>query len=135
MSNPALKQLREGIKRLIRENPSNIIIFRKPMVDDGFGGEVESPSPESVEHNIKCRISHEQEGPVNLGAAPPGFSTNLTRYIMVDYLTTIYENDSFEESMIDKSFRIGPVDPLIKFGGIVSYQAPLIEAVRTEGDT
>jgi len=127
-----LKQARKGIKKHVEENPTEIIIYRKPLVEDGFGGYVESPTADPDDFTITCRISHEQQGPVNNEPVPAGLSTNLTRFIIVDYKTTIYENDTFEA--IDKNWMIGPVDPLIKFGGIIGYQAPLREA-ETIGTT
>lgn len=125
-----LKQARKGIKKHVEENPTIISIFRKPRVEDGFGGYVESPTGEPDEFIITCRLSHEQQGPDNLKQVPAGLSTNLSRFIIVDYETTIYENDTFEA--IDKNWMIGPVDPLIKFGGTIGYQAPLREAEEIE---
>jgi hypothetical protein len=130
-----LAQARKGIQKLIDENKTTIIIYRKSLIDDGFGGEVEDPSDEGTPITIRCRISHEKEGPEKLNSAPPGLSTNLSRFIMVNYKTLIFENESFEDDTIEKSFKIGPVDPLRKFGGTTAYQAPLIEAVKVEQES
>lgn len=135
MNQDLLKQAKRGIIKLIRENLSIIIIYRKALKDDGFGGEIEDPFAEPTTNKIKCRISHERQGPEKLNNSAVGLSTNLSRYILVDNQTIIYENDSFEEFEIGKAYRIGPVDPLIKFGGIIGYQAPLFEAVRTEDES
>ena len=121
-----LKQARDGIRRLINENPETIIIYRKELKDDGFGGLIEDPFGDETPHTIKCRLSHEKKFPGNLYPSPSGFTTNLSRFILVDHTVTIYEGDLFEA--IDKEYRIGAVDPLLKFGGIIGYQAPLIEA-------
>lgn len=121
-----LKQLRTGIKKHIAESPTVITIFRQPLVDDGFGGTVESPTAAPDEFTMTVRLSHEQKGPEKLESVPAGLSTNLSRFILVDYETVIYENDVFEA--INKNWCVGPVDPLLKFGGIIGYQAPLREA-------
>jgi hypothetical protein len=124
-----LKQARNGLKRLINESPEIILIYRKKLVDDGFNGCVEDPFDSGCPPDeIKCRLSHEQSGPDKLQNAPSGLSTNLLRYITVDHKTTIYEGDTFESEKTRKRYKIGAVDPLIKFGGVYGYQAPLVEA-------
>ena len=122
-----LKQAREGINRLINENSEIIIIYRKPLIDDGFGGLVEDPHGDPVPHEIKCRIFHESKMPGNFFPAPSGLSTNLSRAILVEHDVIIFDGDLFEA--IEKRFKIGAVDPLIKFEGVTGYQAPLTEAV------
>lgn len=125
-----LKQARDGVKRLIAESPLTKIIYRKALISDGMGGEVEDPYGDPIQYEIKCRIDHERKFPGNLDVASMGFSTNLARFILVDWETTIYINDILEE--IGKGFKIGAVDPIKKFGGVIAYQAPLIEAERLE---
>jgi len=125
-----LKQERKGIKRLINESPVYLTLYRKPLVSDGMGGFVEDPYSESVQHEIKCRIDHEKKFPGNTNLAGVGFSTSLSRFILVDWGTEIYENDTLEE--IGKGFKIGAIDPIKKYGGVVAYQAPLIEAELSE---
>lgn len=127
-----LKQSRDGIKKHIDESPSIITVWRKAMKDDGFGGTVEDPFSDPSDDTFKARLSHEQKGPELSNEVPPGLSTNLSRFILVDYETTIYEGDYFKDAILNKSYRIGPVDPLVKFGGIIGYQAPLLEAEQNE---
>lgn len=95
-----------------------------------MGGEVEDPFGDPIPYEIKCRIDHERKFPGNLDLASMGFSTNLARFVLVDCETTIYINDTLEE--IGKGFKIGVVDPIKKFGGVIAYQAPLIEAEKLE---
>jgi hypothetical protein len=130
-----LKQARDGIQRLINESPEIITIKRQALIDDGFEGQVENPFGTPTEYKIKCRLSHERKFPGNFQTAPVGLSTNLARYILVNYKTVIYEGDVFEA--IGKGFRIGVVDILKKFDDtkIIGYQAPLIEAVNMEGES
>jgi hypothetical protein len=55
-------------------------------------------------------------------------STNLQRFILADYQADIKHVDVFEA--IGRSWKIGPVDPLKKFGGVIGYQAPLTDAAE-----
>lgn len=128
-----LKQARDGLKRIINENPETVIIYRKDLVDDGFGGLIEDPFGNETPHTIKCRLSHEKKFPGNFYPSPSGFTTNLSRFILVDHKTVVYEGDEFEA--IDKRFKIGAVDSLDKFEGVIGYQAPLIEAVKLETES
>jgi hypothetical protein len=124
----ALNQARRGIKNLINEDFEFVTINRKPMVDDGYGSKIEDPTGDPVPYEIKCRISHQKKFTDKYNVSPPGMSTNLSRFIFVDFETIIYEGDIFESERIAKSFKIGIVDPLEEYGGIIGYQAPLEEA-------
>jgi hypothetical protein len=124
--NPFLKQARNGVKKVINESPENILIIRQPMTNDGFGNQVPDPFGTPTEHNYKVRISHERGNPSILTDTSAGMSTNLQRFIMADYQADIEYGDVFEA--IGRSWKIGPVDPLKKFGGIIGYQAPLTDA-------
>lgn len=116
------------MKRKINENPSTIILYRKPMTTSKLGGQVVNPFGTDIESIVKCRISHEKASvPVNK-EVPVGFSTNLERFIETDYLNPIYEGEIFEYEPLGKSFRIGPVDQLRASGGIYGYNATLMEA-------
>ena len=123
----ALKQVRKGIIEDINRSPEVIITFRRPFVDNGFGQLVPDPTASQVAQDpIKCRISHERKNIDLNGPGPAGFSTNLERYILTDYKTQIFEADTFEA--IGREFKIGVVDVLKQFGGVVGYQALLIDA-------
>lgn len=123
-----LTQRRKAIQNKIKENPTAIITYSKPMVDDWMGGLVEDPFGTPVAEDTRyVRISHEQGMTVpKNGPVPAGISTNLQRFILSDYQTVITEGETFEA--IGKEWRIGPVDPLYASGGIIGYQAPLMEA-------
>lgn len=139
MGNQAfLKQARDGVIRLIKESPTDITIKRAALVDDGAGNNklIEDPydsTPEEITFTV--RLSHEQRQAPNYGEVQAGFSTNLSRFIMSRHTDVIYENDTFLDNGTMKYFRIGPVDPLIKFGGVIGYQAPLIESEDTNEDS
>lgn len=129
-----LKQARKSVIALIKESPIKITVKRFPLVDDGSGDGTLVPDPYGTpdDYTMTVRISHERRQPANLGSAPAGLSTNLSRFVMVDYKTTIYQGDTFEA--LGKYWEIGPVDPLMKFGGATGYQAPLREAEGMEED-
>lgn len=123
----ALKQFRDAIKQKILDCPESITITRYQTKDNGFGVLVQdyTKTPESLgPYNV--RISHEQSGPDKMVESPNGLSTNLQRFILSEYSVVISENDTF--TALGKKYKIGPVDPLKKFGGIAGYQAPLIDA-------
>lgn len=124
--NPLLKQARNGVKKLIEESPETIVIIRQPMKDDGFGGQVPDPFGTPTEHTYKVRIAHERGNPDMLTDTSAGMSTNLQRHLLADYLTDIKHGDIFEA--LGRSWKIGPVDPLKKFNGVIGYQAPLTDA-------
>lgn len=123
-----LKQARSGIKALINESPFTVTKSVYPLVSDGFGGMVEDPTGTPVPSTIKIRISHERRQTFLNSEKPSGLSTDLQRFAMWAYDVTMEEGDSIT-GIADKNYRIGPVDPLYKFGGIIGYQAKLIEEV------
>lgn len=128
-----LKQSREMIQRLIDENPSIISIWEKATMLNGKGDVVINPNAPSIEVKIKCRISHEVAGTFTIGNVQGALTSNLGRYILTNYKTKIISNTSFDA--IDDKWRIGKVDPLWKFKGVIGYQAPLIQAVAKVAST
>lgn len=110
----------------IAENPEKITITRQGTTSDGFGGTVIDPEDSGSNVTLTVRISHERAQVPKYDPATSGLSTNLQRFILSDYQNEIQENDTFD--YIDKAWRIGPVDTLIKFEGIYGYQAVLEEA-------
>lgn len=127
MSRALILQARKSIAKLINESPEHIIIYRKPLILSSFGQYVESPTAEPEPKYLKVRISHIKNYLVHTETSPAGFTQDLQRYILVDHNTKILDGDLFEASNGVK-YRIGKIDPLIKFGGVIGYQAPLLEA-------
>lgn len=128
--NAELKQKKESIIAKIRENPETILLYRKPMVDDGMGGEVEDPFGVDTEAVLVVRIFHNQSNVPAAETNAAGFGSNLHRSILSTEI--IYENEVFEA--IGMRFRIGKVDPIKAFGGTVGYQADLYEAAEAVSD-
>lgn len=126
-----LKQLRDSVKAKVKEDPTVIVIIRAVMVAGGPGGEmVEDPYNSTAQDPITVRLFHDTRGPEGLKGAPSGFMTNLQRAILIKHTDTVYENDIFEA--LGRQYKIGPVDPLNKFGGTYGYQAPIIDASEEE---
>ena len=130
MINRELQQARKGIKKLIAANKIIIIIHRKPLIDDSFGGEIEDIFGIPTGLTVKCRLSHDAFKPMKLGETDTGFTSDIIRYILVDHTQDIVQDDIFEA--LDKKWKIGLVDTLKSFNGIIGYQAPLFEAETIE---
>jgi hypothetical protein len=127
MANAQLKQTRDAQRKIIRENPSRITLSRQPTTTDPITGEtVQDPTGTPTTHSIWCRITHERRMVADNEQNPAGLSTNLQRMIMTDWENIPQENDTFTWN--GRGYQVGPVDPIWKFGGIVGYQAPLMEA-------
>ena len=125
-----IAQAREGIRAQIALSRSTVTIARSRLVDSGFDSTVEDPFNPVVRHKISCRISHERSGPGMLEPAPGGFTSNLSRYILVSHTTDIAQKDIF--SWHGKGYEIGPVDPLYYGDAIIGYQAPLKESANAD---
>lgn len=123
----SLKQVRKGFKKVIAVSKHLITMNRFPVTTDPITGK-QVPDPTGVKkaHSIYCRITHERGQVPDDRETPAGISTNLGRMIMADWLNIFYEHDTF--TWESKEWEAGPVDPVIQFGGVVGYQAPLKEA-------
>jgi hypothetical protein len=130
----ALDQSRKAIQFHINEDPESIIIFSKPIISDGQGGYVDDPFSIPVPRNIKGRISKEHRFPDNTQATGVGLTTAGSWYLLVDWKTEIYKDEIFEAR--DRNWRIGPVAQIKEHGGVIAYEAPLIEAeTAKKGET
>lgn len=114
-----LSQLRDGVKKAIAMNPTTVTYSRKPLVDDGFGGQVQDPFGTPTTGTAIVRISHEKYGVKDDSSTPTGLSTNLTKFVLMDYTVPLNEGDAIGD------WRLGPVDTFSKFGGVYGAQAPL----------
>ena len=127
MSNKAaLKQARKGITLTIKENPTTIVISRKPVISNGRGGTKINPYGVPVDTTLTIRLSHGSSGPFEDIENPAGLGTDYSRWAIMDYKGGLQDGDIFEAEGIQ--WQAGPVDELPRFGGIIGYQAPLKEA-------
>lgn len=121
-----LKQARKAIISKIALSPSIITMISYPLISDGFGGTMPNPNGTAVTSTKTVRISHQRnQVPIN-ELKSTGLSTNLSRFILSDYKTPLTEGHEVS-SHGGKKYKIGVVDTLEKFGGIIGYQAELIE--------
>lgn len=121
-----LNQLRGGIKTAIDMNPSTVVFMRKPMVDNGLGEMVEDPYGEPVAVTVRGRVSKERRGPEAGTPINTGLSTAGSFFFLTDWKTIIYKNDSFEHS--DRRWRLDAVSRIEQAGGVIAYEAPMIQA-------
>ncbi len=119
-----LRQARAGIKAQIDNSPDTITVKRPVLVSDGFGGY--TPGTATTDVTLRGRLSHERTAVQALELYPSGFDTGFKLFILVDHLTTLSENETITARGM--SFRVGPVDGLIKFGGVIGFEAGLTPA-------
>lgn len=121
-----LYQLRQGIKKVIDANPANVVFMRKPMKDNGLGEMVEDPYGTPDATAVRVRISKERRGPEGSLPIEVGLSTAGSFYMLSDYQTPIFKNDTFEWS--DRRWRLDAVSRIEQMGGVIAYEAPIIQA-------
>jgi len=119
--NQLLKQARKGFKSLINENRQTMLISILTDTTDPWGG--------TTTKTFTGRISHEKRGVPDLTTGNAGLSTNLNRFLTVEYDVDFLVVGDIITDADSKQWKLGAVDPLSKFGGIHGYQIPLEEAV------
>jgi len=119
--NHLLKQARKGFKASIDENRQSLSISVLADPTDPWGVATIS--------TFTGRISHERRSVSNLEVGNAGFSTNLGRFLSVEYNVDFLKFGDIVTDANEKDWKLGAVDPLTKFGGIHGYQIPLEEAV------
>lgn len=122
MTNDLLRQERRGIQKQVNEDPTTYTASRLPMVDDGFGGEIENPFGTPTEVTIKGRIAKDKAGPFVLTTGSVGLANVRDRYFFCDHRQDVREGDTFA------NWRVGNVEELHNFGGVIGKQAILHEA-------
>jgi hypothetical protein len=119
---PAVRQLREAQKRHIAEDPVVITPMRCPLVDDGFGGQARSGTPEA-QPKARVRMPHESGSVQENGVGPTGLDTNLTLFVETDHSAPLEEGDTFEAYGF--TWTVGPVNPFRRDGDLYKTEAPL----------
>ena len=110
-----LTQNRKGTIFQVNENPTDCSIVLA----------TDNPWGTPVTKTFTGRISHDGAGPFYLTNNPSGMSTNLSRYLLVDYTVDFLQKND----ILNGKWKILTVDPLSKFGGTHGYQCTLVEAV------
>jgi hypothetical protein len=121
-----LNQARKGIAFQIAQSPESIAVERQPMVPDGFGGLMPEGEPQTLTYVV--RISHERSGVQQTQTMPQGLDTSLTLWILGNHTLILREGETITAAGRGRKFRVGVVDALKKFEGIMAYQAPLYPA-------
>jgi hypothetical protein len=121
-----LRQARKAIIHKIALSPSTITIISYPLISDGFGGTMPNPMGTAISSSKTVRISHQRNQVPENELKNTGLSTSLSRFILSDYKTPLTEGTDVS-SYLGKKYKIGAVDSLEKYGGIIGYQAELIE--------
>lgn len=119
--NLKLKQVRNGFTQIINEN-------RQAMTVE-VPGDASDPWSVTTNTEFTGRISHEssRQAP-ELSETPAGISTDLQRFLQVEHTVDFLEAGQIITDQNSDKWKLGPVDPLVKFGGVHGYQAPLTEA-------
>lgn len=129
MNEAALIQQRKAVQQIIDENSVTLRIGRKPLVDNGVGQMVDNPYGIDTITEVKGRIAKQQRFPEGYGVNAAGFSIVGSWYLLVNHNAVIYKDDKFYAR--DRGWKIGPVAEIVRFGGVIAYEAPLIEAEET----
>jgi hypothetical protein len=121
-----LDQARRGINAQIRQSPTTVSLKRKRRIPDGLGGLMDDPSDTGTEFFFRVRISHERSGVQTELPVPSGQDTSLSKWMLFPWNFDIREDEIITDQ--DRSYKIGKIDALRKFEGVIALQAPLIPA-------
>jgi hypothetical protein len=124
--NALLEQSRQGWRLNIEADPTTIIIYRKPIKDNGFGKMIPDPFGSPVPISQKVRISYESEA--KDGKGPAGITERLNRYIFCDWKGDIQRGDLFTANGV--SYEIGIIDTVRQNKGLVGFRAPLKNVIE-----
>lgn len=137
---------RAGIKAIIDASPTVVTIFRRELVDDGFGGQVEL---ETSGHDVidggervtdddtalvyggedlptikaRVRISQEASSVQKNAPTPAGIGTSFSMYVLTDHATPLIEGDRIFDG--SEYWRVGVVDVAREGRMIISSRASL----------
>jgi len=90
-----VSQGRDGIIAMIKANPTIIVITRKAMIDDGFGGLMDDPTGGTCVYKFRVKISHQKSSVPSTSGAPIGLSTNMQKMMTIDYKGGPIEGEQF----------------------------------------
>lgn len=124
----SLKQLRDGAKAKIVENPSFVTFERAALIDNGYGVMIPDPDGATTGYSETVRISHEKTAVQNNAEAPTGLSTSFGLFMTMSYDSNIIEGDVILVTETSDFWRVGPVDSFSRFGDVYMLQAVLVKA-------
>ena len=114
-----LKTAREGFKEVINQNRQTITL--------SIPADPTNPWSTATTAEFQGRISHERRMN-DLTGNPAGLSTNLSYFLIVDYTVDYLAEGQIITDAIGNKWKLGAIDPLRRFGGVIGYQSPLEEA-------
>lgn len=123
---PLLLQARVAIAFQIAQSPDSVVIRRPMMIPDGFGGMMPDPFGDTVDATIVGRLSHERQGVNPQQQEPAGLDTSLSLFLLWKHSDVVSENEVITAR--GRLYKVGVVDALKKFNGVIAFQAPLIPA-------
>ncbi len=122
---------RDRIKQLVAVSPTTATMVRKStkLVDNGFGKMVPDLFDTGSSVTVTFRLAHDKKAPaVSQGNEQGVFTTNNNRIATWAWDVDIQEGDTFTDADLGKTFAFRDVDVLRKYGGVIGYQAAIIEA-------
>ncbi len=124
-----VKQLRDGVARLIDQNPTRVTYTRQPMVSNPLGGQVADPFGTPTTAMARVRISHERSGTPANQPVPAGADTSMSLYVLTDYRAPLREGDIITAE--SRKWRVGPVNVFKHAGQVYKTEAVLIPGDAT----
>lgn len=121
-----LAQARMGIAVEIDQSPDVGVVQRIAFVPDGFGGMIADPTGAFTPVSVRLRVSHERRGVNEAQPVPAGLDTALSLWILWKHTDNIRQDEAI--TVRGRLFKVGAIDPLMKFEGVQAYQAPLYPA-------
>ena len=119
--NSKLKQARKGQTALVNANRQDLSIV--------IAGDPADPWSATTPGTFSGSISHERSIVPELNPSGAGLSTNLQRFLSVEYDVDFLKKGDIITDQNSKQWKLGAVDPLESFGGIHGYVSSLTEAV------
>jgi len=121
------------IERVIDDNPEWLELSRAALTDNGFGVLVPDPFGARSTVDVRGRIA-----PLPLGVQQPqvtdaGVGVPDRHFLLVLWNADLREGDELAHN--DRSWIVGPVESIFRFGAVVAQQAPLKRGDEVEVST
>ncbi len=123
----ALRQLRDGIKAHIAEQPTVITPMRRALEANDFGG-FSRTGAESAQPKARVRLQHESGSVQSNTVVPSGLDTNLSLYVLTDHRAPLLEGDTF--GALGFTWTVGPINSFSRHGGVYKTEAPLVKGTE-----
>lgn len=120
-----LKQAKDMIRRSINESPTTITLTVYPTKDNSFGEQVPDLDAAGTEISRVVRISHESGVVSKFQTYDAGLDSNNGLFLLADHTFDGIEGQTFTYD--SRTWRIGNLDTLRKFGGVYGYIGQLIQ--------